>query len=767
MRFIKPFLLIFFISLMGFSAIVQAQFQIPPQVLEASIQATQTALPELGRPDRWDFQQLAPTDDSSMGCSLVTGTTLPAPVTPFRVVLYYNDVGYTVYTSTDGTRTQLCDEKFGDAMAAPQTVSPTGCIFTAISDGTLASNPDINSAIAGATFIGGASLEGFGRSADSAWYQVRTDTGTGWVQAAAVTPGTGCDSLPITASLSTDAGADACLITPTGNFSNVRSQPNTDAPQVDTIFENSVWEVLGQNSAGTWYFIQSGWVAISVSTVSGNCSTVPVQDGLVGTGGTGNTTEGTTGQIATEYTCPLGFEGFLAPGIKIGAATAQVANNGTPNTLRSQPVANDSIGERLGTIQPGRTLDTVLNGPACSDGFVWWFVEIDGATGWTAESDVSNRQYFLIPTTGNELTSAVTTTSTPVPTAEPATPVPAIVVTATPVSVAQVAPTEVIAPVDDTAPSVLSGVRILQTGVAVREVLLSPDETLVYVLSGDGLGIQVWNISQGLPTGQSLAADSAVFDMQFVNGQLMTLHLDNSLRTWDGNFAELSRVPDVGAAFFDVTGDAAILAKGGCFEGDAAGCTTGSVEVRNMGDGALLRGQPAHPAAPIQVIVSPDNTRLASSSVDGVQVWELQSGAFVNAFGKDPQQPINRIAFSPDSSQLLWGSCAATSVNDANQVVCTQGDVRLFDIASGETRITRNDHTGNVFSVTFDPTGTRFATAGSDSDVHLVDAISGETIALFSEHSGNVNSLDFSAAGTLLVSGGDDGLVILWQFATP
>lgn len=62
------------------------------------------------------------------------------------------------------------------------------------------------------------------------------------------------------------------------------------------------------------------------------------------------------------------------------------------NRVRSRPGLS---GERIGSIEPGKKL-TILDGPKCADGLVWWQVRAeDGLTGWTAEGEKDS--YYLVP----------------------------------------------------------------------------------------------------------------------------------------------------------------------------------------------------------------------------------------------------------------------------------------------------------------------------------------------------------------------------------
>ena len=96
----------------------------------------------------------------------------------------------------------------------------------------------------------------------------------------------------------------------------------------------------------------------------------------------------------------------------VGFANAQVVVSGSPNALRTYPSTDDAVGQRLGVIQPGRTINRVISGPVCNQGFVWWLVEFDGATGWTAESNDATDAYFIEPLGNVQPVPAATTAFT-------------------------------------------------------------------------------------------------------------------------------------------------------------------------------------------------------------------------------------------------------------------------------------------------------------------------------------------------------------------
>jgi hypothetical protein len=91
-----------------------------------------------------------------------------------------------------------------------------------------------------------------------------------------------------------------------------------------------------------------------------------------------------------ESGCPADFAGYLPARLAVGLI-AEIDAAGTPNRLRETPGRD---GAYLGDITPGSRFP-VVEGPACSDGIVWWRVAHEGVLGWTAESNVAERMYYL------------------------------------------------------------------------------------------------------------------------------------------------------------------------------------------------------------------------------------------------------------------------------------------------------------------------------------------------------------------------------------
>ncbi len=187
-----------------------------------------------------------------------------------------------------------------------------------------------------------------------------------------------------------------------------------------------------------------------------------------------------------------------------------------------------------------------------------------------------------------------------------------------------------------------------------------------------------------------------------------------------------------------------------------------------------------HSGPVVNVVWSPDGTRLASCGNDGtVQVWSAQSGqmawkttvaqyAFAVAWspngklvagaGSDgsvaildagsgkllktlADQPgaIEGIAWSPDSKLLVAGSQA--------------GAAEVWDVTTGKPLTTYKGHTASVERLAWSPDGTRIATAGYDDTVQVWEARTGRQLVTYKGHTAPVWSVAWSPGGKSIVSG--------------
>jgi hypothetical protein len=91
-------------------------------------------------------------------------------------------------------------------------------------------------------------------------------------------------------------------------------------------------------------------------------------------------------QPPSAFNCP----DALPPRLFVGGM-GRVVSGGGPNNIRSDPFTTGSI---VGEIPEGAEF-TVVRGPDCGGDIIWWQVEYNGVSGWTAEGQGQN--YFTEP----------------------------------------------------------------------------------------------------------------------------------------------------------------------------------------------------------------------------------------------------------------------------------------------------------------------------------------------------------------------------------
>jgi len=683
---------------------------VPTIVVETAISATQATLNTDERPISWTFLQLSSADNTALNCPLATTSTpLSTPVTPWRMDLEYaNGNIYTVHVATDGSIVQLCDEDFGGAVLPQFTPSPDlVCTLTLIANTPLYQQASTTSANIASLFTG-ATGEGLLKTSDGNWYQYQTDSDQiGWLPASAVTASAGCDSLGASDIPTDESLATTCFILPAGAFSNVRSGPDTTFAQVDQIFENTTWQVFGRNEGGTWFLINSGWVASSVTTFTGNCSNVPVVTDANGVA----PSRPDQLDLMTTYACPANYVGYLAPRITTGDATAKIAEGQIPNTLREAPVANDALAPRLGVIQPNRTLDQVLSGPACSDGYVWWQVEIDGIQGWTVESDVSRNEYYMEPL-GDV----------------------AIPPTSEPVANQPVQPTSE----NNGVPAITVNEALLLP--ALDLVMLSDDSQFLYTVTPDS-NTRLSRLE--LATNASIAYDhnATIEHIGFmpddapylIDANGLMIRLVAETMTLDRTLVQNLTRSDSGYAI-SIHPDSVLMLNGACAQGTADGCTQGAIDLYNLTNGEPIRRQPAHPDVPVAVDFINNGQAIVSVGDDGAQIWDTVTGQFVNGIANEGVQVLD---VSTSATHLTWATCANTDSPCINPTITQYA----LDDAS---------QTWQVADLMFDPFVAMTASdtrlyIGIETAVYAFDSATGDLVARYVEFRGALRDIFLDA----------------------
>ncbi|QDU19084.1 sigma-70 family RNA polymerase sigma factor [Urbifossiella limnaea] len=185
-----------------------------------------------------------------------------------------------------------------------------------------------------------------------------------------------------------------------------------------------------------------------------------------------------------------------------------------------------------------------------------------------------------------------------------------------------------------------------------------------------------------------------------------------------------------------------------------------------VGGVLALDRQPPPPDAPRAPAVVAEPVRLAHGSAvlavaaSAGSLATVGPGAEVRVWKADGTA-VAKCAFPGGGSAVVFapgGKLLAAAGYD--------GDVRVWDAATGALRHTLAGHGGAARAAAFSPDGTLVATGGEDGRVRLWDAKTGRAVRTLDGHSRSVWGLSFAPDGRELASAGGDQSVRVWNVTT-
>lgn len=401
--------------------------------------------------------------------------------------------------------------------------------------------------------------------------------------------------------------------------------------------------------------------------------------------------------------CPEPAEGAL-PYMRSRVATGVQARITTsvPNNLRAEPGLN---GAQIGQLGDAAIFD-IIGGPACVDGFVWWQIQENDRTGWTAEGLEGN--YYLEPLPGARL-----------PGRQPITP--------------------------DNANRLIFMSQI-QGNFQPQPAWLQSNDVLV--LPGDVGSESLWLYTADLlhapprfvPQNEPLKS-LAVFPA----GDLAVVGTaDGGAHFW---YIRTGVTP-VETLFFQThERDTVVAINPAGTKFASAGVNAISEAIVDKRFGIILWDVPTvaqdgvltgHNAPIIQLAYSPDNSLIASVDESGTLV--IQSVMEATPQIRFDNAGVRAIAFSPNNQFL-----AAAKAN---------GTIDLLDPVSGIRVTTLSGHLGGVNGVAFSPDNTLLASVSDDGTLRLWNTQSDANVAVLEVGSYPIEGTAFNAVGTLIVAVG-------------
>ena len=155
------------------------------------------------------------------------------------------------------------------------------------------------------------------------------------------------------------------------------------------------------------------------------------------------------------------------------------------------------------------------------------------------------------------------------------------------------------------------------------------------------------------------------------------------------------------------------------------------------------------------VAFSPDGRMLASASWDGVKLWEVETGDNITTL-QGHTRMVDSVTFSPDGLTL------------ASHMV---GGIQMWEVGTGQHISTLAETSNFVTCFAYSPDGTRLVTGSADArnaehTIKLWDVETEQNIATLRGHTDGVTTVAYSRDSTLLASGSKDKTVRLWAVST-
>ena len=133
-----------------------------------------------------------------------------------------------------------------------------------------------------------------------------------------------------------------------------------------------------------------------------------------------------------------------------------------------------------------------------------------------------------------------------------------------------------------------------------------------------------------------------------------------------------------------------------------------------------------------------------------VRLFDMDSGELKRVFAATSDVVLD-VAFSPDGKRLAVAAADAL--------------VRIYDVETGEETLKISSHSDWVAALAWSDDGKRLATGSRDKTAKVFDTESGEIVVTYSGHSQPVNGVAFHPEGKEVFSSGADKKIHRWKIA--
>src|SRR5271165_1997137 len=168
--------------------------------------------------------------------------------------------------------------------------------------------------------------------------------------------------------------------------------------------------------------------------------------------------------------------------------------------------------------------------------------------------------------------------------------------------------------------------------------------------------------------------------------------------------------------------------------------------------GPLIGMLEGHTARVTSVVVTPDDRCVVSSSADHtLRVWDLATGQTKTTLQGHTAR-VSAVVVTPDGRHVVSRSWDNT--------------LRVWDLATGQTKRILQGHTSRVWAVAVTPDGRHVVSGSADNTLRVWDLATGQIIRSLQGHTSSVRVLAVTPDGRHVVSGSWDNTLRVWDLAT-
>jgi WD40 repeat protein/tRNA A-37 threonylcarbamoyl transferase component Bud32 len=317
------------------------------------------------------------------------------------------------------------------------------------------------------------------------------------------------------------------------------------------------------------------------------------------------------------------------------------------------------------------------------------------------------------------------------------------------------------------------------TSGSVDGVALSSDGK--WIASGGKAKVTVWEVSSGKEVYSLAGHTNEIHSVAFSPDatQLASASRDRTVKLWNMTSGDeiqtfQAHKSPVHCVAFSPDGIRIASASG---DGLVPRNPDNAVRLWNVETGEIIDTLKGHSGAVAGVAFSPDGSKMASVGGGTVKLWnvglteETPTLQIIELY-KEPMKPTQFPSPVPGTfrvfrKQYFYLSPVAYGWNGAQIAVgYRNGNVKLFNPASGNEVRTFQGHNASIVSVVITNDGLRIASVDKLQVIKVWDVATGNELHTLTPNHGAVSHIVFSPAGHQFALGGADGSVTIWDSAT-